>query len=108
MILTESPTSYRLWTHYITFRQSNFASFSVPGILDVFEDCLDSMSTGIKKLDGRHKIERERDLIRIFGRLTRFLAQSGTFLWHIERWMCSQMKHYSKATRKKRLHCIKL
>jgi hypothetical protein len=95
-ILTDNPTSYNFWCHYICFRQSNFASFTVPGCLDVFEDCIESMS-GASFKKGESRLQRERNLIRILGKLTRFLGQAGELIH-------SQMKRETQTAEKNRLH----
>ena len=70
LILKEND-SFRLWNEYITFRISNFASFSINAILQVFEECFIAQSKDIK--DSKN----QENLLYIFTRLAVFLYQAG-------------------------------
>ena len=72
-VLTDHPGSYLLWQKYISLRQSNFSNFTVSNCLEVFDDCIDSLSTA-KGLDS---VVREKNLIRILNQLAAFLSQAG-------------------------------
>lgn len=73
-VLRENPTSFSLWNQYITLRETNFASFTVQCCLDIFEECIDAVTS----IPHRDIVKLERNLIYVLNRLCSFLSQSGT------------------------------
>ncbi|KAJ3326989.1 hypothetical protein HDU76_012445 [Blyttiomyces sp. JEL0837] len=72
-ILQENIGSIALWNKYITFRQTNYASFTVTGCLEVYEECIDTL---VNEDEGAVS-NREEILIHLLTRACSLLIQSG-------------------------------
>ncbi|KAJ3299178.1 hypothetical protein HK104_009782 [Borealophlyctis nickersoniae] len=74
-VLKSNPGSFVLWNQYLTFRQTNYSSFTVSGCLELYEDCM-----RLLMLDRTSSRERKEEiLLHIFFRACNLLAQSGFF-----------------------------
>ncbi|OZJ02841.1 hypothetical protein BZG36_03228 [Bifiguratus adelaidae] len=74
------PHIFVLWTEYLNFRQTNFATFSFKDCLKVFEDCLSMLrdaasSASVKNMHGIENVEQS--LVYVFLRACLFMDQSG-------------------------------
>ncbi|KAI8894965.1 NRDE-2, necessary for RNA interference-domain-containing protein [Globomyces pollinis-pini] len=70
-VLMQYPDSFLLWKKYLDYRTSNPISFQLSSMLELFDECLDTLSKADKGP------ERDSNLIYIFTRLCEMLKQSG-------------------------------
>ncbi|KAJ3103732.1 hypothetical protein HDU97_009906 [Phlyctochytrium planicorne] len=80
-VLKEHMGSFLLWDKYLEFRQTNYTTFSVANCMDVYSECISTLSQS-KYLDEDCK---ENILTHIFIRACFMLFQSG----FVERAICS-------------------
>ncbi|KAF7502824.1 hypothetical protein GJ744_005017 [Endocarpon pusillum] len=70
-VLNDLPDSLRLWVQYLTFRQTNFLSFTYEGCRDLFKDCLNM----IRKRQASSELEGIRSCV--FVQMTIFMREAG-------------------------------
>ncbi len=74
-VLNDYPDSLGLWVQYLTFRQTNFLSFTYESCQDTFKDCL----TMIGKREASSEMEGIRSYV--FLQMTVLMSEAG-FLEH--------------------------
>ncbi|ERF72574.1 hypothetical protein EPUS_02856 [Endocarpon pusillum Z07020] len=70
-VLNGLPDSLRLWVQYLTFRQTNFLSFTYESCRDLFKDCLNM----IRKRQASSELEGIRSYV--FVQMTTFMREAG-------------------------------
>ena len=70
-VLNDHPDSLRLWVQYLTFRQTNFLSFTYASCRDLFKHCLNM----IQKRQASSELEGIRSYV--FLQMTIFMREAG-------------------------------
>lgn len=70
------PNNYNLWLHYVKYRHSEAAAFSVFEIINIYKECFDRLE---RLTNSNNRDEIERILIKLLIEMTVMLDLAGKF-----------------------------
>eukprot|EP01103_Thecamoeba_quadrilineata_P010349 TRINITY_DN2207_c0_g1_i3.p1 TRINITY_DN2207_c0_g1~~TRINITY_DN2207_c0_g1_i3.p1 ORF type:complete len:1079 (+),score=269.96 TRINITY_DN2207_c0_g1_i3:39-3275(+) len=79
-VIDNNNTNIRLWNNFFSFRQTNFASFSVSSIRTTYISCIQTLNAeknSLKRKSPEATKKVEKEILELFYRLCAFEKQTG-------------------------------